>query len=161
MKKTKIIPFLLIVMIAVCFCPRQVMAAEGNIRVELPKGIETTVYYGIEGEKEQEIKTNGESSVVIPNLKEGTYQIRIQNMENYTFSESKVTVPMWSEEEHKMLYDIIIEPKYSFTALSPQTGDSNRGMICVGAVLISFIIVAIISCHNHLKCGRMFDKYSK
>lgn len=161
--KKRMLPFF--IALACCLCPLSVFAAEGNIQLVLPEGMEgMEVRYNKEGEQEETAVVDGHDVVEISGLEVGTYHINIPETSDYTFSPIIVRVPTWSEEEHKMLYDIKINPKYTRNVVVqevPNTGDESKDVIYAGVGLISLIIVVIMSCHNRLKCGRMSRKYSR
>jgi len=141
---------------------RTVSAAEGSIRIEVPKKLEkVTVCYSKDGEEEkQRIFENGED-VILKNLSAGSYKIRLMDTENYNFTDSEIPVPMWNEQKRQMEYEIEISPKYRMIETSPQTGDSAKGIKFIVIGCISLLIVALMSCHNRFNCGRMSHKYSE
>ena len=142
--------------------PMIALAAEGNVQINLPEGMEgEVVKYGKEGEEKKEVVIGKENSVNIENLENGTYEIEIPETSEYEFSKSLIQVPTWDEEEQSMNYKITVNPKYIQKVKAPDTGDKNKEGLYVGLAVISLIIVAIMTCHNRFKCGRMFGKYSK
>ena len=153
---------LMLVCILIGWWPMTSFAAEGNVQINLPEGMEgETLKYGKEGETKQEIVVGKENVVNIKNLKKGTYEIEFPETENYVFSSVLFQMPTWDEEEKTMNYDITVNPKYSLKEKAPNTGDENKEIKYICFAIISLIIVVIMSCHNHFKCGRMFGKYSK
>lgn len=177
---SKFIPLVIVLMIFMC--PARVLAASGSIRVLLPQDADEAVLHYVKiaecdeiGQKEvtewlqedveytEAVQTDGGGSVCVSDLEEGVYRLRLSGTPEYVFSESLISIPMWSEEEHCMLYDVTVSPKYTSITrtpetendITPDTGDDNKGMVYLFFGVISFIIIAIISCHNRFKCGRM------
>lgn len=131
------------------------MMNKSKIQMELPEDMKgAIIYYSKDGEAEKAINVDAEAKVVISNLETGSYQIRIPNTENITFMPVEVEIPMWSEEEKKMLYDISVVPKYSREVSVPQTGDDNYGMQYATLGLLSFIIVVAATCYGRLRSRR-------
>ena len=80
-----------------------VYAAQGTIRITLPDDMkEKVVHYSCEGSEEETVSFASEEQVILNELEPGTYKIRVEDTETYRFSESKITLPMWEEEENKM-----------------------------------------------------------
>ncbi len=144
---------------------------KGSIELHLPKDAEnvTLQYVKVEGVKQPDINADYEHVVSvdernigkITDLDEGTYQIQAFADEGYEFMPSLISVPMWNEEEKEMQYDITVLPKYSVHTQAPATGDGISDGVYGMLGVFSLIIIAIISCHNRLKCGRMSHMYSK
>lgn len=155
----------------VCLCPLPVFAAEeGSIEVSMPEGMAgETITILREGEEKQSITVDENGSAKIEKLSEGIYEIEITETSEYTFMTAKVSIPTWSEEEHKMLYDITVIPKYVrketpvpvSETMSPLTSDSNHNQTYISTGIISLIILVIISCHNRFNCDTITGKYSK
>ena len=154
-----------------CVCPLSALAAEaGSIEVSLPKNMRgETIYIRKEGEEAQKLLVDDNGIARMDNLASGIYQIDVAETDDYMFTKARVSIPMWSEEEQKMLYEVSVIPKYvqkektpiSKETVSPQTGDVHKGTIYTGFAIISLIILVIISCHNRFACDTMTDKYSK
>lgn len=159
MRLKLLLPLLMVLVIGAQM--HTVYAAQGTIRITLPDDMkEKVVHYSCEGSEEETVSFASEEQVILNELEPGTYKIRVEDTETYTFSESKITLPMWDEEEKKMDYDVEVKPKYQRKELAPETGDMQKGMkfIIIGG--ISLIFVLIMSCHNRIDCGRMSHKYS-
>lgn len=174
----KLLPILIALLAGLYAFP--VFAAEGSIQITLPEELKGIyVYYTEEGEDSRTVIVDEKGIASITGLKEGMYQIEIPNGLGYEFNPISVHVPSWSEEEQKMLYDISVIPKYIHNVEppkeepkeppkeeppkteSPRTGDESNERIYIGLGIISLIIVAIMTCHNRFKCGRMTQKYSR
>lgn len=114
---------------------------------------------------ENVINAENEDAIQIANLEDGIYQIYISGDEEYEFAPMLVSMPAWTEDGGQLLYEVRAIPKYTkhveYTEIpiseSPKTGDENHGAIFGAIGLISFIIVAIMSCHNRFKCARMSE----
>jgi len=154
----------------ICICPLQAFAAEcGSIGVSLPKDMEgETMRFTKEGEKTQTVTVDKHGIAMLENLSVGTYQIEIPETSEYIFMPVKVSIPTWSEEEHNMLYNITVIPKYvqkekvlsENDKSSPLTSDRSNSTIYIRVGIISLIILVIISCHNRFNCDTMTVKYS-
>lgn len=144
---------------------------KGSIEVHLPKEAENVTLQYVKVENGKQPDDNAEHKYIvsvdernigkITDLDVGTYQIQAFADEGYEFMPSLISVPMWNEEEKEMQYDITVLPKYSVHTQAPVTGDGASGGIYGILGAFSLIIIAIISCHNRLKCGRMSHMYSK
>lgn len=121
MKRMRFVLFLLFLF--VCLSPLTVKAADGTIRMELPKELEGVQVFYQKGETEQSVLVGEDGKVVIPQLTSGDYKISISDAKDYEFQTIEVRVPTWSVEEERMLYDITIEPKYQKVVSTPKTGD--------------------------------------
>ena len=153
-----------------CLCPLSVFAASGTIRVQLPQNMSGgVVTYSKEGGEKQTVIVDENGNAKIENLEEGIYQIDIEETSDYVFTSALVSIPMWSEEEHRMLYDVTVIPKYirkievdkTENVEAPSTGDKTKNNTYLILGLISLIILVIMSCHNRFNCDTMTDKYSK
>lgn len=146
-------------------CSIRTFAAEGSIRVALPKEMEGQEVFCKQDEKVV-AKTTVDSIgfATFSGLSTGKYLIQIPDTEKFTFDEFTIQLPMWEEEEHKMIHDATVIPKYIEhvkNEIPPDTGDSLDGKEYIGLGMISLVIIAIMTCHNRFKCGRMSRKYSK
>lgn len=156
--------------ILLCLCQLPVLAAEkGSIEVRLPQDMENEIITFIhEGGETKRVAADEQGVAKIENLTEGIYRIDVPETENYAFEQAEVSIPHWSEEEHRMLYEITVIPKYSIRGkkisdkgiTSPLTGDLNHNITYISVGIISLIILCIMSCHNRFKCDTMTDKYS-
>ena len=144
---------------------------KGSIEVHVPKEAENVTLQYVKVENGKQPDDNAEHKYIvsvdernigkITDLDVRTYQIQAFADEGYEFMPSLISVPMWNEEEKEMQYDITVLPKYSVHTQAPVTGDGASGGIYGILGVFSLIIIAIISCHNRLKCGRMSHMYSK
>jgi len=165
----KIIPIL--VGLFICFCSLPALAAEyGSIEVSLPKDMEgEIIQFTKEGKEIQNITVDQNGIAKIEHLSVGTYQINVPETSGYTFVQAHVSIPTWSEEEQKMLYDVTVIPKYTQKEKpiaiketgTPLTGDRHGGNTYINLSIISLIILVIMSCHNRFNCDTMTGKYSK
>ena len=165
--------FLFTIMLILCMCPSWVHAASGSIQVSLPQDAKETVVQYVKiaeceeiqekelaGWLEKDVEYTGETkadsngTARIPGVEEGIYRIHVSGNKMYQFSDALVSIPIWDEEEKKVLYDVTVSPKYLKMTSAPDTGDESKGMVYLFFGVISFIIV-IISCHKRFKCGRM------
>ena len=154
-----------------CMTPLTTLAAEGgSIVVHLPTDMRgEEIYIMKEGEEPQSIIVDEQGIAKVEQLSTGIYQINVGETDDYEFTEAKVSVPMWSEEEQKMLYEVSVIPKYiqkekpviTKEYVSPQTGDMYKGPAYMSFGVISLIILVIISCHNRFNCDTMTVKYSQ
>lgn len=177
-------------------------SAEGQIQVALPaEGKEMSVHYAriaawteidlLQNDKITELlgepitydksvaAEGGRTSIT--GLSDGIYRLDIVGPNEYEFAPVLVSIPMWSEEEKKMLYEVEVIPKYVYheplrdeeelppDALepdheetqkfpSPKTGDESEAVVSIVFGLISLIIVVIMSCHNRFRCATMTVK---
>lgn len=155
----------------ICLCSKSVMAAEiGSIELNLPKEIAGEIIeITREGGEKYSITINENGIGKIENLEVGTYLIETPETSDYKFTTARVSIPTWSEEEEKMLYDVVVYPKYTQKekvveikeVKTPKTSDSIRGTTYLGVGVISLIILVIMSCHNRFDCDTMTGKYSK
>ena len=115
------------------------------------------------------IAEDGRASIT--GLLDGIYRLDIVGPKEYEFAPALVSIPMWSEEEQKMLYEVEVIPKYVYheplpdeeeippdvpeKIQSPKTGDESKAAVYASFGLISLIILVIMSCHNRLRCGKM------
>lgn len=147
-----------------CLCSLTAGAADtGSIAVHLPVDMagESVTIRGEDGQA-YSLQIMEDGTAKAETLAEGIYEIQVPETEKYTFTEAKVSIPMWSEEEHKMLYDLVVIPKYSVKEqASPGTGDAGAGIFYLGIAIISCIILVIMSCHNRFNCATMTGKYLK
>ncbi len=157
--------------ILLCLWQLSVLAAEkGSIEIRLPQDMRNKNITVIQEGGEAKRVTADENGVAkLENLTEGIYRIEVPDTENYVFVQAEVSIPHWSEEEHRMLYEITVIPKYSIKEktvqgkgiASPLTADLNHNITYIGVGIISLIILCIMSCHNRFKCDTMTGKYSK
>ncbi len=121
------------------------------------------------------------SKVSLTGLEDGIYRLDIFGPKEYEFASALVSIPMWSEEEKTMLYEVEVIPKYVYheplpdeeeippdvsepdpgkteTPPSPKTGDESKAVVYASFGLISLIIVVIMSCHNRFRCATMSVK---
>ncbi len=125
--------------LVVCCCSLPVFAAEGTIRIELPREMEGKTVHYQSAEEEQEVLVGAEGITVISDLKPGDYKIRIPSTKELEFQDVELRVPSWSEEEKKMSYDITVQPKYQRNVVVPQTGDNTPIALYIGIGCISFV----------------------
>ena len=154
-----------------CMTSLTTFAAEGgSIEVQLPTDMRgEKIYIMKEGEEAQTLLVDEHGIAKVEQLSTGTYQIDVGETDDYKFTQAKVSIPMWSEEEQKMLYEVSVIPKYtvkekpkiSEEIVSPQTGDVYKGTTYMSFGVISLIILVIMSCHNHFNCDTMTVKYSQ
>lgn len=86
------------------------------------------------------VSTNREGQAFIENLEEGVYLLELYDKSRYEpVMPMLVTVPMWSEEEKQMSYEITVIPKHGPEQKTPKTNDDIDGRIAVAAIL---------SCHT-------------
>lgn len=129
----------------ICLSPLPVLAATGTVRVELPKEMSGKILaLKRDGKKEAEVLVDDQGKAIVQDLEAGMYEIRVPNTEELTFAVSEVKIPMWSEEEKKMMYDITVIPKYTRTVATPKTGDASVGLRYAGIGGGALVVVAII-----------------
>lgn len=105
------------------------------------------------------VTIDAEGKAVLPNLEEGVYLIRLMEQGKKEMLPTLVFLPTWEEEA--MQYDITVVPKCSVWGDAPKTGDNCEKGGYGGILLISFIIVVGLSCHNRFKCDRIHLSISK
>ena len=203
----RILP-VLIGILMISFCPLPVLAAEeaesakGQIQVALPEeGQGMSVHYakiatwsdetvlqddsmmGLLGQPityDGSVGAEGGKASII-GLTDGFYRLDIVGPKEYEFASVLVSIPMWSEAEKTMLYEVEVIPKYVYhepppdveeippnvpqpdpgkteKTPSPKTGDESKAVIYASFGLISLIIVVIMSCHNRFRCATMSVK---
>lgn len=118
------------------------------------------------------IKVENEDAIQIADLEDGIYKIDVIGNQEYEFAPMLVSMPAWETEGEQLLYEVCVTPKYTKivkpepeqTTLtetqileSPKTGDGTLGGMYGVFVIISFVIVLIMSCHNRFKCARMSE----
>ena len=129
----------------ICLSPLPVLAATGTVRVELPKEMSGKILaLKRDGKKEAEVLVDDQGKAIVQDLEAGMYEIQVPNTEELTFAVSEVKIPMWSEEEKKMMYDITVIPKYTRTVATPKTGDASVGLRYAGIGGGALVAVAII-----------------
>lgn len=163
----KFMPILIALLL--CMSSLTAFASEcGSIEVSLPTDMRgEKIYITKEGEESQTIIVDDHGIAKMENLSTGNYQIDVTETDSYLFTQAHVSIPMWSEEEHKMLHEVSVIPKYKIKEkpimteenASPKTGDMYKGTIYMGFGVISLIILVIISCHNRFDCDTMTVKY--
>lgn len=138
----------LCVAVMCCLCPMRTFAAEGSIRIVMPRAMEGQEIFCKQGEEELATATvDSGGRVTFSGLSAGDYVIEIPSTEEYTFEDLKIRLPMWQEEEHQMVFDVEAIPKYTQNItkeMPPSTGDILDGNMYMGLGVISFIIVAIM-----------------
>jgi len=139
-KRIAIVFFALLV---VCGCSLTAFAAEGTIRLELPKDMEGKTVYYQSSEGEQKVLVGAEGITVISGLKPGDYQIRIPDTEELEFQTVEVRMPCWDEETKQMSYDVTVQPKYQKNVVGPQTGDERPLGLYIGIGSLSFVGVLV------------------
>jgi len=147
-----------------CMSSLTVFALEGgSIEVSLPTDMSgKKIYITKEGEEEKTIRVDGNGIAKMDHLSSGIYHIDIAETDDYIFTQARVSIPMWSEEEQKMLYNVSVIPKYiQKEHISPKTGDISERNIYTVFGIISLIILVIMSCHNRFACDTMTVKYSQ
>ena len=166
--------WLLLAAFVLCVQPIVTNAASGTIRVLLPEEVQGAVvqYAKIaEWEEFQEkelvqwlqedveydnsLQVGNNTSVNLTDLEDGIYRVRVSGDETYQFSDAIVSVPTWDEEQKCMQHQITVNPKYSRVTVTPQTGDSSKGVIYIIVGTISLIIIVIMTCNRRFVCGRM------
>ena len=86
-------------------------ASGGSVKIHLPEKMAgETLLYGKQGETKKIITAPINGIVHLSNLEEGIYEIEIAENGKYEFTPVVVSVPTWSEEEERMLYEIDIFP---------------------------------------------------
>lgn len=148
MKKMSFV--LLIITFFVCICPMSARAAEGTIRMKLPKEMEGAQVFYQKDDVEGSVVVEEDGNVVISQLPVGEYRIRISDTEEYEFQPIELHVPTWSVEEERMLYDITVEPKFSKKVIAPQTGDKSSPILYValGGVCLAVATMCILMAKN-------------
>ena len=144
MKKMSFV--LLIITLFVCISPMSAQAAEGTIRMKLPKEMEGAQVFYQKDDVQRTAVVERDGNVIISQLPVGEYQIRISDTEEYEFQPIELRVPTWSTEEERMLYDITVEPKFSKKGISPQTGDqtSPAFYVALGGICLSVAMMCIL-----------------
>lgn len=106
------------------------------------------------------VKTDAEGKALINDLEVGVYLLRVSDKARYeNVYPVLISIPTWNEEEGDMNYDITVIPKHSSDKVV--TGDSHLYGEYMVLFVISFILLVVLTCHNHFKCGRIAGNYSK
>ena len=144
MKKMSFV--LLIITLFICIRPMSAQAAEGTIRMKLPKEMEGAKVLYQKEDMEGAALVEQDGNVIISQLPVGDYRIQIADTKEYEFQPIELRVPTWSVEEERMLYDITVEPKFSKKGISPQTGDSTSPAfyVALGGVCLTVAATCII-----------------
>ena len=135
--RMKLQRYIIGVLCIIGFFALPVSAAEGTIQIQMPEELRNgEVHYEVNGEPNcAHVDENG--NLMVRGLEPDTYDISIQDTEQFAFMSMEIPVPMWDEKAQKMEYDITVIPKYSRITKVPETGDTfGTEIVCWGGVAV-------------------------
>lgn len=107
-----------------------------------------------------DVKTDAEGKALINDLDVGVYLLRVSDKARYeNVYPVLISIPTWNEEEGNMNYDITVIPKHSSDKVV--TADNHLYGEYIVLFVISFILLVVLTCHNHFKCGKIAGNYSE